>query len=123
MNEFIPQDLEPIQLDKLGRELANEVARLGKVVAGYENVVTDKTKKYKLFLGMAKVTHKDSKYPPTIINALAETSELVVKISNELQLAESILVIGKAEYEGRDKQYTMVKKLIDLKVQEIRMIR
>lgn len=123
MNEFIPQDLEPVQIDKLGRELANEVARLGKVVAGYESDYTAKLKLHKLELAKAKILHKDSKYSPTMINALSEVSTDVVQASNYLQLAEATLIIGKAEHEARDKQYTMVKKLIDLKVQEMRTFR
>lgn len=123
MNEFILSELEPVQLDKLGRELANEVARLGKIVAGYEVEVTAKTKAYKLELAMAKILNKDSKYSPTMINALAEVSEGVVSAGNYLQQAECNLIIGKAEYESRDKQYTMIKKLIDLKVSELRVFK
>ena len=123
MNEFIPQELEPVQLDKLGRELANEVARLGKIVAGYEVEVTSKTKAYKIEMAKAKILLKDSKYSATIINALSESEPDVVSASNYLQQAEANLIIGKAEYEARDKQYTMVKKLIDLKVQEMRTFR
>ena len=118
--EFIAEELEPTQLYQLGRQLANEVARLGKVVATYESDSMIKTKKYKLELAKAKVLHKEDKMTPTMINAVAETTDCVIDASNELQCAESLLLIGKAELEGRDKQYTMVKKIIDLKVQELR---
>ncbi|WP_312560878.1 hypothetical protein [Anaerospora sp.] len=53
MNEFIPEGLEPVQLDKLGRELSNEVARLSKVVAQYESEVTGANRKYKQALARA----------------------------------------------------------------------
>lgn len=121
MNEFIPESLEPIQLEQLGRELANEVARLGKIVAGYEVEVTAKSKVYKLELAKAKILQRDSKYSATVINAMAETSEGVVMAGNYLQQAEANLIVGKAELEGRDKQYMMLKKIIDLKIQEIRV--
>ena len=123
MNEFIPQDLEPVQLDKLGRELANEVARLGKIVAGYEVEVTAKTKAYKLEMAKAKILLKDSKYSATIINALADSEPDVVKASNYLQLAEANLIIGKAELSGREAQYQVIKKIMDLKIQELRALR
>lgn len=40
VNEFIPEGLELPQIDQLGRQLANEVARLGKTVANYEAQVS-----------------------------------------------------------------------------------
>ena len=123
LTEFIPEELEPTQLNQLGRQLANEVARLGKVVATYECDFAIKTKKYKFEVAKAKVLHKDSKMTPTMINAIAETSEGVIIACNELQCAEALLLMSKAELEGRDKQYTMVKKIIDLKVQELRTFR
>lgn len=123
LGEFISEEMTPQQLNQLGTQLANEVSRLGKIVATYESDFTIKTKKYKLELAKAKILYKDSKMPPTMINAIAETCESVITASNELQCAESLLLIGKAELEGRDKQYTMVKKIIDLKVQELRTFR
>lgn len=120
MNELIPSDLEPAQLYKLGTELANEVAALGKIVAGYEVEVASKTKSYKLQLAMAKILNKDSRYSPTMINAIAEVSEGVVSASKYLQQAEANLIVGKAELEGRDKQYMMVKKIMDLEIQTMR---
>ena len=123
MNEFIPESLEPIQLEQLGRQLSNEVTRLGKIVAGYEVEVTAKTKAYKLELAKAKILNKDSKYNATIINAIAEVSDDVVMASNYLTQAEANLIIGRAELDGVDKQYMMVKKIIDLKIQELRVFR
>jgi hypothetical protein len=121
--EFIPEELEAPQLDLLGRQLSNEVARLGKLVAQYESDYTAKTKAYKLELAKAKILYKDAKYNATMINAMAETSEAVQKAANELQQAEAILIIGKAELDGRESQYQMVKKIIDLKIQELRTFR
>jgi hypothetical protein len=121
--EFIPEELEAPQLDLLGRQLSKEVARLGKLVAQYESDYTAKTKAYKLELAKAKILYKDAKYNATMINAMAETSEAVQKAANELQQAEAILIIGKAELDGRESQYQMVKKIIDLKIQELRTFR
>lgn len=123
MNEFIPEGLEPVQLDKLGRELSNEVARLSKVVAQYESEVTGANRKYKQALARAKILHRDTRYTPTMINAMAEIDETVVAADDAVQLAEAKLLIGKAELDGRDKQYQMIKKIIDLKVQELRVFR
>jgi hypothetical protein len=123
LNEFIPEGLEPIQLEQLGRELSNEVMRLGKLVAQYESEFTSLNKRYKLELAKAKVLYKDSKYAPTMINALAETCDSVVTATNELQQAEANLLIGKAVLSGREGQLQMIKKIIDLKVQEMRIFR
>lgn len=123
MNEFIPEGLEIPQLDQLGRQLANEVARLSKVVANYEAEVSNKAKAYKLELAKAKVLLKDSKYSPTMVNAMAETTPTVMVAADNLQQAEAILLIGKADLEGRDKQYQMIKKIIELRVQELRVFR
>ncbi len=58
-----------------------------------------------------------------MINAMAEIDETVVAADDAVQLAEAKLLIGKAELDGRDKQYQMIKKIIDLKVQELRVFR
>lgn len=118
---IIRDDLTPAELNRLGVELANEITRLNNIVAGYEVEVTAKSKVYKLELAKAKILQRDSKYSPTMINAMAETSEGVVMAGNYLQQAEANLIVGKAELEGRDKQYMMVKKIMDLKIQEIRV--
>ena len=123
LSEFIPEGLEIPQLDQLGRQLSNEVERLSNVVGKYEADFADKTKKHKLEIAKAKVLMKDSKYSPTMINALAETTPEVISASNYLQQAEANLIVGKAELEGRDKQYQMVKKVIELRVQELRVFR
>lgn len=123
LGEYISEELNPSQLNQLGAQLANEVNRLGKVVAGYEGDFAMKSKIYKLELAKAKVLYKDTKMQPTMINAIAETSDSVVAAGNDLQCAEAVLLMSKAELEGRDKQYTMVKKIIDLKVQELRTFR
>lgn len=106
-----------------GIKESNEVARLGKLVGKYESDLTAANKAYKLALARAKIMFKDTKYAPTMINAFAETDEAVIKAADAVQLAEVRLLIGKAELEGRDKQYQMVKKIIDLKVQELRVFR
>jgi len=123
MNEFIPEALEIPKLDQLGRQLANEVARLSKVVAKYKSDVSIKSKVYKLELAKAKVLLRDSSYTPTMINAMAETTPEVMAAADSLQQAEVILLIGKAELEGREKQYQMVKKIFELKIQELRVFR
>jgi hypothetical protein len=123
LNEFMPEGLEPVQLEQLGRQLSNEVMRLGKIVAQYESEFTHATHKYKLELAKTKILYKDSKLAPTMINALAETCDRVVIAGNELQQAESNLLIGEAELSGREGQYQMVKKIMDLKIQELRVFR
>lgn len=123
MNDFIPEELEPLQLEKLGIELSNEVMRLNKIVAGYENEFTIANKRYKLELAKAKVLNKDSKYTPTMVNAIAETSDSVVDAGDDLQQAEANMLIGKAELSGKEGQYQMIKKIIDLKIQELRVFK
>lgn len=120
--EFIPEELEANQLNQLGCRLSNEVARLAKVVGGYEIGFKSATREYKRALGKAIVMHKDVR-SATMIKAMAEGEPYVQDLATLLEQAEVLLIMGKAELEGRDKQYQAVKKLIDLKVQELRTFR
>ena len=123
MNKQIPDDLSPSELYTLGTELANEVSTLGRTVAGYEVEVTSKSKAYKLALAYAKILLKDTRYTPTMINALSETNAEVITASNLLMQSEANLIVGKAELAGREAQLQMVKKIMDLKTMELRVFR
>jgi hypothetical protein len=69
--EYIAEDLEAPQLFSLGCKLSNEVARLAKVVGGYEVGFKSAEKNYKKALAKAIVIHKDVKID-TIVKAMAE---------------------------------------------------
>lgn len=120
--EFIPEELEAPQLHQLGCRLSNEVARLSKIVGGYEIGFKSAEKAYKKALAKAIVLHKDIK-GAAVIKAMAEGEKEVEEHAVLLEQAEVLLIMGKAELEGRDKQYQGIKKLIDLKVQELRTFR
>jgi hypothetical protein len=120
--EYIAEDLEAPQLFNLGCKLSNEVARLSKVVGGYEIGFKAAERSYKKALAKGMVMHLGFK-AATIIKAMAENEPYVIEQANLLEKAEVLLIMGKAELEGRDKQYQGVKKLIDLKVQELRTFR
>lgn len=121
--EFIPDNLEPPQLDRLGRELSNEMKRLSKLVGQYEADVTAAEAEYKREYSKALVMNDAPRRTPTILKAIADCDSNVIKAADDLQQKKAKLTMGKAELEGRDKQYQMVKKLIDLKVQELRTFR
>jgi len=123
LNEFIPEGLEPIQLEQLGRQLSNEVMSLGRLVAQYENEFNARSREYKLELAKSKILNKDSKYTPTMINAIAETCDSVINAGYDLQQAGANLLIGRAELSGREGQLQLVKKSIDLKIQETRVFK
>lgn len=120
--EFIPEEIEATQLYQLGCRLSNEVARQAKIVGGYEVGFKSAQGAYKKALAKAIVMHKDIK-TTTVLKAMAEGEPYVVELATTLEQAEVLLIMGKAELEGRDKQYQGVKKLIDLKVQELRTFR
>jgi hypothetical protein len=120
--EFIPEEMEAPQLYQLGCKLSNEVARLAKIVGGYEIGFKSAERAYKQALGKAIVMHKDIR-SATMIKAMAEGEPYVQDLAILLEQAEVLLIMGKAELDGRDKQYQGVKKLIDLKVQELRVFR
>lgn len=120
--EYIPEDISPGELDRLTTRLANEVARLGKIVAKYELDVKAKEKAYKKEQGKAAVLHKNDG-PPSLVKLIIEQNKDVVSMSDALQEAEALLIMAKAELDGRDKQYQAAKKLVDLKVQELRVFR
>jgi hypothetical protein len=117
--EYIAEDLEAPQLFQLGCKLSNEVARLAKVVGGYEIDFKSAERNYKKALAKGMVMHKDFR-AATIVKAMAENEPYVIEQANLLEKAEVLLIMGKAELEGRDKQYQGVKQLINLKVQELR---
>lgn len=102
--------------------LSNEVARLAKVVDTYEISFKCAQQAYKKALAKAIVIHKDMKIA-IVVKAMAESEPYVQELSTVLEQAEALLIKGKAELDGRDKQYQGIKKLIDLKVQELRTFR
>lgn len=120
--EFIAEEMEANQLYQLGCKLSNEVARLAKIVGGYEIGFKSAERAYKRAVGKAVVMHRDVRVA-TIVKAMAEGEPYVQELATILEQAEALLIMGKAELEGRDKQYQGVKKLIDLKVQELRTFR
>ena len=120
--EFIPEEMEVAQLYQLGCRLSNEVARLAKIVGGYEIGFKSAERAYKKAMGKAIVMHKEVR-TATIIKALAEGEPYVDDLAILLEQTEVLLIMGKAELDGRDKQYQGIKKLIDLKVQELRAFR
>ncbi len=117
--EYISEDLEVPQLNQLCCKLSNEVARLSKIVGGYEVGFKLAERSYKKALAKGMVMHKDFR-AATIVKAMAENEPYVKDQAALLEQAEVLLIMGKAELEGRDKQYQAIKKLIDLKVQELR---
>lgn len=120
--EYIAENMEAPQLFNLGCKLSNEVARLAKIVGGYEVGFKSAERNYKKALAKAIVIHKDVKIA-TVVKAMAEGEPYVQELSIVLEQAETLLIMGKADLEGRDKQYQGIKKLIDLKVQELRTFR
>lgn len=117
--EYIDENLESAQLFQLGCKLSNEVARPSKVVGGYEIGFKLAERTYKKALAKAMVMHKDYR-AATIIKAMAENEPYVADQATLMEQAEVLLIMSKAELDGRDKQYQVIKKLIDLKVQELR---
>lgn len=113
--EYISEDLEAPQLFNLSCKLSNEVARLSKIVGGYEVGFKSAERSYKKALAKAMVMHKDFKVA-TIVKAMAENESYVLEQASLLEQAEVLLIMGKAELDGREKQYQATKKLIDLKV-------
>jgi len=117
--EFIPDDLTPGELDRLTNGLSNEVARLAKIVAGYEIDMKLKEKGYKKSLSAAIVLNR-GEGTPSIVKCIAEQTKAVLEAADAWQGAEALYIMGKAELDGREAQYQSAKKLVDLKVQEIR---
>lgn len=120
--EFISEDLEPSQLFQLSCKLSNEVARLSKIVGGYEVAFKTAQRNYKNQLSEEIVLHREVK-TATVLKAIAESEPYVKELAVILDQSEVLLIMAKAELDGRDKQYQGIKKLIDLKVQELRTFR
>jgi len=117
--EFIPEDLSPGELDGLTTALSNEVARLARLVGIYAVDMKLKEKGYKRKISAAIVLNK-GKGTPSIVKCIAEQVDDVLTAGDEYQQAEALYIMGKAELDGREAQYQAAKKLVELKVQEIR---
>lgn len=115
----ITSGLNPAQLDELLSELADEVMRLSKVTAGYEVATKLSAGEYKKAQAKAAVLLKGYG-TPSIVKLMIEGQEEVIRALDVLNGDEALYVMGKAELEGRTAQYQAVKKLIDLKIEEIR---
>jgi hypothetical protein len=115
----ITSGLNPAQLDELLTELADEVMRLSKIVAEYEIAAKLSTGEYKKTQAKAAVLLKGSG-TPSIVKLMIEGQDDVIHALDVLNGDEALYIMGKAEMEGRTAQYQAVKKLIDLKIEEIR---
>ena len=120
--EFIPDDLSPGELDRLTTALANEVAKLSRAVGTAHVDMKLKDGGYKKALAAAVVLNKDMG-TPTIVKCIAEQEHTVLAAAGICQQAEALYLMLKAELDGREAQYQAAKKLVDLKVQEIRSFR
>ncbi|WP_373325640.1 hypothetical protein [Sporomusa paucivorans] len=115
----ITNGLNPAQLDELLAALTDEVMRLSKVVAGYEVAAKLSAGNYKKAQAKAALLLKGAA-SPSIVKLIVEGNEDVIQALNIWQGDEALYLMGKAELEGRTAQYQAVKKLIDLKVEELR---
>lgn len=118
----ITADLQPAQLDGLCCQLSNEISRLCKLVAGYEIAFKSSEKALKRSIGEATIKRM-GQATPSVLKLIVETDVEVIAASDKLEADEAILILGKAELDGRTSQYQAVKKLIDLKCSEIRNFR
>jgi len=116
------ETLPSAQLDKLCMQLSERIQQLCNVVAGYEVDVSAKTKAYKRSQAKAAVM-VDKNIPPSLAKMVIEADPSVMDAADELEQAEATLIIGKAELAGIEAKYQGVKKIIDLKVCEIRNLR
>ncbi len=115
----ITSGLNPAQLDELLSALTDEVMRLSKVIAEYEVRAKLSAGEYKKAQAKAAVLLKDCG-TPSVVKLMIEGQENVIRAMDVLNGDEALYVMGKAELEGRTAQYQAVKKLVDLKVEEIR---
>jgi len=116
------ETLPPIQLQKLCMKLSERIEQLCNVVGGYEVDVSAKAKLYKRAQAQAAVM-VDRKIPPSLAKMVIEAEPNVMAAADELEQAEATLILGKAELAGVEAKYQAVKKIIDLKVCEIRNFR
>ena len=116
------ETLPPAQLDKLCMQLSDKIQELCNTVGGYEVDVNAKAKLYKRAQAKAAVLI-DKKIPPSLAKMAIENDTEVITAADALEQAQSLLIMGKAELAGVEAKYQGVKKIIDLKVSEIRSFR
>lgn len=115
----VTNGLNPAQLDQLLTALADEVMNLSKKVAGFEVQSKLSAGAYKKAQAKATFLLKETG-TPSMVKTMVEGQEDVVQAFNVWQGDEALHVMGKAELDGRTAQYQAIKKLIDLKVEELR---
>lgn len=112
-------NLGPAQLHELLVDLSDEVMKLAKDVAAKEVAVRISTGKYKAAQARASFLLKGTA-SPSVVKLIVEGNEEVATARDVLIGDEAMHTMAKAELEGRTAQYQGIKKLIDLKVEEIR---
>ncbi len=115
----IASDLNPAQLHDLLMALSDEVMKLSRDVAAKEVAAKMSAGKYKMAQAKVAFLLKGTA-SPSVVKLIVEGNEEVAAARDVLIGDEALYTMAKAELEGRTAQYQGIKKLIDLKVEEIR---
>ncbi len=119
-NEFqIPNDPTMQELNQSLIICANNKARLGKLISEYKTNVAYKTTALKRTTAKATVKHSNAKNS-SLIKALAENDEDVIKAQDELDAVSAIYTVAMAEYDGYEAQFVALRKIANMKVEEMR---
>lgn len=117
----VPDNPTPQQLQHLLAICSNQIATLSDQVATYKQDAAIKMTNYKRELARAIVRYSGSG-TASFIKAKAETDSLVVSALDDVDIAEAVYGIAKAELDGYDAQFIALRKIAEIRKQEIKSL-
>lgn len=117
----VPDNPTPEQLQYLLSVCSNEMARLGDIVAGYKQDSATKAIRLKRSQARATVKYK-GQGNVDYIKALVEIDEDVIAAVDSLDYAEGVYILAKAELDGYDAQFVALRKIAEIRKQEMRSL-
>lgn len=117
----IPENPTPQELQHLLAVCSNQIATLADQVATYKQDAAIKLTKYKRELAKAIVRYSGSG-TASYVKAKAETDNLVATALDELDAAESLYTLAKAELDGYEAVFIALRKISELRRQELRSL-
>lgn len=115
---IVPENPTPAQLQQLLSVCSNEIAKLTDLVATYKQDAAIKERCYDRAMARATVRYK-GQGNASLVKALAINDTEVIRASDDLDVAEAVYALAKAELDGYDAQFVAVRKIAELRKTEI----
>ena len=114
----VPDNPTPAQLQYLLSVCSNEIAKLADLVATYKQDAAIKTTAYKRAMARATVKNQ-GRGNVSLVKSLAELDDEVIKATDEVDMAEALYALAKAELDGYDAQFVALRKIAEVRKTEM----